>query len=84
MAALSQILSHPWITDHATTAMVKSMFSERMDMKMEWPRQTKTETSDRDGSGYHDDHRERKESGSRGEQEAEAKEQKREKATRGE
>lgn len=39
---------------------------------------------DRDGSGYHDDHRERKESGSRGEQEAEAKEQKREKATRGE
>lgn len=44
MAALSQILSHPWITDHATTAMVKSMFSERMDMKMEWPRQTKTET----------------------------------------
>ncbi|KYN04162.1 hypothetical protein ALC62_04927 [Cyphomyrmex costatus] len=24
--------------------MVKSMFSERMDMKMEWPRQTKTET----------------------------------------
>ncbi|KYN12990.1 hypothetical protein ALC57_14836 [Trachymyrmex cornetzi] len=44
--------------------MVKSMFSERMDMKMEWPRPTKMETDC-------------------GEQEVEAKEQKREKATRG-
>lgn len=62
--------------------MVKSMFSERMDMKMEWPRQTKTEI-DRDGSGYHDNHREERECISGG-QKVEAKGQRREKATRGE
>ncbi|KYM79174.1 hypothetical protein ALC53_10338 [Atta colombica] len=27
--------------------MVKSMFSERMDMKMEWSRQTKMETGEK-------------------------------------
>lgn len=41
-------------------------------MKMEWPRQTKTEI-DRDGSGYHDDHREERERISGG-QKVEAKE----------
>lgn len=51
-------------------------------MKMEWPRQTKTEI-DRDGSGYHDDHREERERISGG-QKVKAKEQRRGEATRGE